>query len=212
MANKGDFSDFGTPNDRPKSKRALLCPFTASVLASPRFLTNLAIEPPLPTLPMPLKLGQPLPEISLKQKTDAGLVDVNLRRNVGKGKTVILFVPLAFTGVCTDELCKVTGLLDEYKKLGADVIAISVDSPFAQEAWAKQAGINLTLVSDFNRVALKAFKVKDTRVIPEKTGLLNVAKRSVFVADKAGNVIHSEVKRDPSSMPNFAKIKKAVEA
>ncbi len=161
---------------------------------------------------MPLKIGQPLPEISLKQKTDAGLVDVSLRRNVGKGKTVILFVPLAFTGVCTDELCKVTGLLDEYKKLGADVIAISVDSPFAQEAWAKQAGISLTLVSDFNRVALKAFKVKDTRVIPEKTGLLNVAKRSVFVADKAGNVIHSEVKRDPSSMPNFAKIKKAVEA
>ena len=161
---------------------------------------------------MPLKIGQPLPEISLKQKTDAGLVDVNLRRNVGKGKTVILFVPLAFTGVCTDELCKVTGLLDEYKKLGADVIAISVDSPFAQEAWAKQAGIGLTLASDFNRVALKAFKVKDTRVIPEKTGLLNVAKRSVFVADKAGNVIHSEVKRDPGSMPNFAKIKKAVEA
>ena len=75
-----------------------------------------------------------------------------------------------------------------------------------------RSGINLTLVSDFNRVALKAFKVKDTRVIPEKTGLLNVAKRSVFVADKAGNVIHSEVKRDPASMPNFAKIKKAVEA
>jgi peroxiredoxin len=166
---------------------------------------------------MPLKLGQPLPEITLKQGVlgadgKVGLVDVNLRRNVGKGKTVILFVPLAFTGVCTDELCKVTGLLDEYKKLGADVIAISVDSPFAQEAWAKQAGIGLTLASDFNRVALKAFKVKDTRVIPEKTGLLNVAKRSVFVADKAGNVIHSEVKRDPSSMPNFAKIKKAVEA
>ena len=125
---------------------------------------------------------------------------------------VILFVPLAFTGVCTDELCKVTGLLDEYKKLGADVIAISVDSPFAQEAWAKSASIGVTLASDFNRVAVKAFKVKDTRVIPEKTGLLNVAKRSVFVADKNGLVVHSEVKRDPSSMPNFAKIKKAVEA
>ena len=174
------------------------------------FLGFFSQEPPI--LPMPLKIGQPLPEITLKKFADGKLTDVSLRRNVGKGKTVILFVPLAFTGVCTDELCKVTGLLDEYTKLGADVIAISVDSPFAQEAWAKQAGINLTLVSDFNRVAVKAFKVKDTRVIPEKTGLLNVAKRSVFVADKAGNVIHSEVKRDPSSMPNFAKIKKAVEA
>jgi len=193
-------------------KKGHLWHFAASILASPCFFDKFRCRTPLPTQTMPLKLGQPLPEISLKQKTDAGLVDVSLRRNVGKGKTVILFVPLAFTGVCTDELCKVTGLLDEYKKLGADVIAISVDSPFAQEAWAKQAGINLTLVSDFNRVALKAFKVKDTRVIPEKTGLLNVAKRSVFVADKAGNVIHSEVKRDPASMPNFAKIKKAVEA
>ena len=67
---------------------------------------------------MPLKVGLPLPEITLKQKTDAGLVDVSLRRNVGKGKTIILFVPLAFTGTCTDELCKVSGLLDEYKKLG----------------------------------------------------------------------------------------------
>ena len=77
---------------------------------------------------MPLKIGQPLPEITLKQGVvgadgKVGLADVSLRRNVGKGKTVILFVPLAFTGVCTDELCKVTGLLDEYKKLGADVIA-----------------------------------------------------------------------------------------
>jgi peroxiredoxin len=162
---------------------------------------------------MPLKIGQPLPEISLKQFNPAGglPIDVSIRRNVGKGKTVILFFPLAFTGVCTDEMCKVSGLLDEYKSLNADVIAISVDSPFAQEAWAKANNITVTLLSDFNRVAVKAFKVKDTRVIPEKLGFLNVAKRSVFIADKNGNVIHSEVKRDPSSMPNFAKIRKAVE-
>ena len=71
---------------------------------------------------MPLKAGQPLPEITLKQGVlgadgKVGLADVSLRRNVGKGKTVILFVPLAFTGVCTDELCKVTGLLDELFEL-----------------------------------------------------------------------------------------------
>jgi peroxiredoxin len=160
---------------------------------------------------MPLKVGLPIPDITLKQKTEAGLVDVSLRRNVGKGKTIILFFPLAFTGTCTDELCKVTTHLNDYKALGADIIAISVDSPFSQEAWAKQHNIQVTLVSDFNRVAVKAFKVKDTRVIPEKLGLLNVAKRSVFVVDKAGNVVHSEVKRDPSTLPNFAKIRKAVE-
>ena len=161
---------------------------------------------------MPLKPGLPLPDLTLKSKTDAGLVDVKLRRNVGKGPTVILFFPLAFTGTCTDEMCKVTNDFESYKALGADVIAISVDSPFAQEAWAKMNQIGITIVSDFNRVAIKAFKVIDNKVIAEKTGLQKVAKRAVFVADKAGNVVHVEAKRDPSQLPNFAKVKRAIGA
>jgi peroxiredoxin len=161
---------------------------------------------------MPLKPGLPLPDLTLKSKTDAGLVDVKLRRNVGKGPTVILFFPLAFTGTCTDEMCKVTNDFESYKALGADVIAISVDSPFAQEAWAKMNQIGITVVSDFNRVAIKAFKVIDNKVIAEKTGLQKVAKRAVFVADKAGNVVHVEAKRDPSQLPNFAKVKRAIGA
>jgi peroxiredoxin len=161
---------------------------------------------------MPLKPGLPLPDLTLKSKTDAGLVDVKLRRNVGKGPTVILFFPLAFTGTCTDEMCKVTNDFESYKALGADVIAISVDSPFAQEAWAKMNQIGITVASDFNRVAIKAFKVIDNKVIAEKTGLQKVAKRAVFVADKAGNVVHVEAKRDPSQLPNFAKVKRAIGA
>lgn len=163
---------------------------------------------------MPLKPGQPLPELTLKSKTDAGLVDVKLRRNVGKGPTVILFFPLAFTGVCTDEMCKVTNDFDAYKSLGADVIAISVDNPFAQEAWAKQNNIGLTVASDMTLAAAKAFKVVDSKVIAEKLGVtkLKVSKRAVFVADKAGNVVHVEAKRDPSQLPNFAKIKRAIGA
>ena len=163
---------------------------------------------------MPLKPGQPLPELTLKSKTDGGLVDVNLRRNVGKGPTVILFFPLAFTGVCTDEMCKVTGELDTYKGLKADVIAISVDNPFAQEAWAKQNAIGLTVASDMSLAAIKAFKVVDSKVIAGKLGFpkLKVAKRAVFVADKAGNIVHVEAKRDPSQLPNFGKVRKAVGA
>lgn len=163
---------------------------------------------------MPLKKDQPLPEITLKAKTDAGLVDVNLRRNVGKGPTVILFFPLAFTGVCTDEMCKVTNDLAAYKSLGADVIAISVDSPFAQEAWSKQNALGITVASDMSLVAVKAFKVVDSKVIAEKLGFpkLKVAKRAVFVADKSGKIVHVEAKRDPSQLPNFAKVKRAVGA
>ena len=161
---------------------------------------------------MPLKPGQPLPDLTLKSKTDGGLVDVNLRRNVGKGPTVILFFPLAFTGVCTDEMCKVTGELDSYKGLKADVIAVSVDSPFAQEAWAKQNALGMTVASDMGLAAIKAFKVVDSKVIAGKIGFpkLKVAKRAVFVADKAGNIVHVEAKRDPSQLPNFGKVRKAV--
>lgn len=160
---------------------------------------------------MPLKPGQPLPDLVLKTKTDAGVVDVNLRRNVGKGPTVILFFPLAFTGVCTDEMCKVTADFDSYKSLGADVIAVSIDNPFAQEAWAKQNNIGLTVASDMNLAAVKAFKVVDSKVIAEKLKIakLKVAKRAVFVADKAGNIVHVEAKRDPSQLPNFAKVRRA---
>jgi peroxiredoxin len=60
--------------------------------------------------------------------------------------------------------------------------------------------------------AIKAFKVIDNKVIAEKTGLQKVAKRAVFVADKAGNVVHVEAKRDPSQLPNFAKVKRAIGA
>jgi peroxiredoxin len=109
-------------------------------------------------------------------------------------------------------MCKVTNDFESYKSLGADVIAISVDSPFAQEAWAKMNQIGITVVSDFNRVAIKAFKVIDNKVIAEKTGLQKVAKRAVFVADKAGNVVHVEAKRDPNQLPNFAKVKRAIGA
>jgi glutaredoxin-dependent peroxiredoxin len=161
---------------------------------------------------MPLKKDQPLPDITLKAKTEAGLVDVNLRRNVGKGPTVLLFFPLAFTGVCTDEMCKVTNELEAYKGLGADVIAISVDSPFAQEAWAKQNAIGLTVASDMSLAAIKAFKVVDSKVIADKLGFakLKVAKRAVFVADKSGKIVHVEAKRDPGQLPNFGKVRKAV--
>ena len=163
---------------------------------------------------MPLKPGQPLPELTLKSKTDGGLVDVNLRRNVGKGPTVILFFPLAFTGVCTDEMCKVTGDLETYKNLKADVIAISVDSPFAQEAWSKQNALGITVASDMSLAAIKAFKVVDSKVIAGKLGFpkLKVAKRAVFVADKAGNIVHVEAKRDPSQLPSFGKVRKAIGA
>src|SRR5579863_6069071 len=100
---------------------------------------------------MALSVGTKAPDFTLKSKQASGLVDVKLSNNLGKKNTVLLFFPLAFTGVCTTELCDVTAGLSQYTGMNADVIAVSVDSPFAQEAWAHKEEIRITLASDLNK-------------------------------------------------------------
>src|SRR5438093_5427871 len=100
---------------------------------------------------MAIAAGSKAPDLALKSKTATGLVDVELSENFGKKNTVLLFFPLAFTSVCTQEMCDVTSGLNAYTNLGADVIAVSVDSPFAQEAWAQKEKIALRLASDLNK-------------------------------------------------------------
>src|SRR5690554_461464 len=104
---------------------------------------------------MPIAVGSKAPDFTLKSKTADGLKDVKLSDNFGKKQTVLLFFPLAFTGVCTTEMCDLSTGLAGYESLGADVIAVSVDSPFAQEAWAQANKISVTLASDLNKETTK---------------------------------------------------------
>src|SRR5207249_6232083 len=108
---------------------------------------------------MAIPVGSNAPDFTLKSKQASGLVDVKLSNNFGKKNTVLLFFPLAFTGVCTQEMCDITAGLSQYSNLNADVIGVSVDSPFAQEAWAKQNNIGITLASDLNKTTAKAYGV-----------------------------------------------------
>ena len=89
---------------------------------------------------MAIPVGSKAPDFTLKSKTPVD-AEVKLSNNFGKKNTVLLFFPLAFTGVCTAELCDITSGLGAYASLGADVIAVSVDSPFAQQAWAQKEKI-----------------------------------------------------------------------
>src|SRR5436190_21672425 len=100
---------------------------------------------------MAIQVGSKAPDFLLKSKQASGLVDVKLSNNFGNKNTVLLFFPLAFTGVCTQEMCDITAGLNAYRGLNADVIAISVDSPFAQDAWAQKEKIAITLCSDLNK-------------------------------------------------------------
>src|SRR5258708_30140442 len=97
---------------------------------------------------MSLSVGTKAPDFSLKSKQASGLVDVKLSGNFGKKNTLLLFFPLAFTSVCTQEMCDITQGINAYTGLNPEAIAISVDSPFPQEAWAQNEKIGITLATD----------------------------------------------------------------
>jgi peroxiredoxin len=155
---------------------------------------------------MPIAVGTKAPDFTLKSKAADGLVDVKLSDRYTKKPTVLLFFPLAYTSVCTQELCETTAGLGAYEQLGAEVIAISVDSPFTQEAWAKANGIKLTIVSDLNKVVTKAYGV----LFPMLAGIGDTSARAAFVIGRDGIIKYAEQTATPKDLPNFAAIKAAL--
>ncbi len=152
---------------------------------------------------MPIAVGTKAPDFTLKSKDANGLVDVTLSANFGQKNTVVLFFPLAFTGVCTQEFCDITQGLGNYGDLGAAVVGVSVDSPFAQEAWAKKENITVQLVSDLDKSVTKAFGVE----FPGLAGIGLTSARAAFIVDKAGVVQYAEQTATPKDLPNFEAIK-----
>lgn len=157
---------------------------------------------------MALSVGTTAPDFTLKSAGKDGLVDISLSENFGKSPTVLLFFPLAFTGVCTQEMCDVTAGLGRYADLGAAVLAVSVDSPFAQEAWAKKESIGIPLLSDLNKQVIKAYDV----VFPGLAGIGDTAARAAFVIDKSGVIQYAEQTPSPKEIPDFDAIEAALKA
>lgn len=155
---------------------------------------------------MPIAVGSKAPDFTLKTKAADGLKDVKLSDNFGKKQTVLLFFPAAFTGVCTQEMCDITSGLNTYTSLDAEVYAISVDNAFAQEAWAKQHKIGLTILSDLNKQVTKAYDV----VFPMLAGIGDTSARAAFVIGKDGVVKYAEQTPTPKDLPNFAAVKAAL--
>ena len=148
---------------------------------------------------MSAQIGQDAPDFTLKN-TDRE--DVTLSSFRGKKNVVLLFVPFAFSGVCTNEVCSVRDNLSAYNTLNAEVIGISVDSPFAQKQWKDKENLNFTLVSDFNREVAKAYGAQYDNLM----GFQGVAKRAAFVVDKAGKVRYAEVLESAGNLPNFDQV------
>ena len=152
---------------------------------------------------MAIPVGSKAPDFTLKSKQVSGLVDVKLSDHFGKKNTVLLFFPLAFTSVCTQEMCDVTSGLNAYTGMNAEVIGVSVDSPFSQEAWAQKEKISVTLCSDLNKQTSEAYGT----LLPDLIGLGAVSARAAFVIDKQGVIQYSEQTPTPKELPNFKAIR-----
>jgi glutaredoxin-dependent peroxiredoxin len=157
---------------------------------------------------MSLAVGTKAPDFNLPTKTADGPKQVKLSDNFGKKNTLLLFFPMAFTGVCTTEMCDVSKGLNGYTDLNAAVYGISGDNPFAQEAWAQKEKISVPLLSDYEHKTAKAYGVAYDSFLPQvNLGMGGVPKRSAFVIDKNGVIQYAESSDDPKQLPSFEKIK-----
>ena len=154
---------------------------------------------------MSIQIGQSAPAFTLP---DSDKKMVSLADFKGQ-KVLLLFFPMAFTSVCTAELCGVRDGIAFYNKTEATVLGISVDSPFTLAKFKEDQNYNFPLLSDFNKTTATAYgALYETFVL----GLQGVAKRSAFVIDRDGAVQYAEVLESAGDVPNFDAIQAALTA
>ena len=148
-------------------------------------------------------VGQQAPDFTLHEVFGEDPVTLSAHRGQ---PVVLMFVPLAFSGTCTQELCHVGEHWSVWGDLGARIYGISIDSPFVNRKWRDDMGVPFPILSDFNKTAASAYGVLEQDFF----GLQGVAKRSVFVVDGAGAISFSWVSDDPGVLPPFDEIIEAV--
>ncbi len=154
---------------------------------------------------MKIEIGQKAPSFSLydSQKNKVALEDFS-------GKNVlILFFPLAFTSVCTKELCAIRDNMAMYNEANAQVIGISVDSLYTLNKYKEEQQFNFPLLSDFNKTVSEQF---DSLYTTFGFGMKGVSKRSAFIVDKKGIILYAEVLENAGDLPDFKSINQVLES
>jgi peroxiredoxin len=131
---------------------------------------------------------------------------VTLSEQLKKGPVVLAFMPAAFSGTCTTEMCTFRDSSSELEKLNAQVLGITVDTFFALGAWKKAEKLSETLLSDFNKDVTRSYGVLN----PDMIGMKDIAKRATFVIDRNGVVRYKEVLEDARNEPDYGKVKSAL--
>ena len=147
-----------------------------------------------------LDIGQMVPDFRLR---GPGGQRVSLSEYRGKKNVVVVFFPLAFSPVCSHQLPDIEKGMRRFEALGSVVLGVSVDSHYANQAFARSLGISFPLLSDFDRAASQAWGV----LIPEKLH----SGRAVFVVDQQGRLADREVSPTTAEIPSNAAVLAALE-
>ena len=152
---------------------------------------------------MSIQPGQPAPQFTL---VSSELKEVSLSDFKGK-KVILHFFPMAFTGVCTTQLCTMRDNFGYYEGLNAQILAISVDSPFTLAQFKKENNYQFPLLSDFNKEVSTAYGAIYEQFV---FGLKGVSRRAAFVIDEDQNIAYAEVLEEAGNLPDFNAIAEAV--
>lgn len=152
---------------------------------------------------MAIAVGQEAPSFKLfnSDKKPVGLEDFR-----GK-KVLMLFFPLAFSSVCTAELCSIRDNIARYNEVDAEVVGVSVDSVYVLKKFKEDQQLNFMLISDFNKTLSRSFDVLYETFGYEMQG---VSKRAAFIIDKEGIIRYSEECASPADLPDFEKIQEVL--
>jgi len=153
---------------------------------------------------MAVKVGDKAPDFTL---ADTNLSKISLTNFAGK-KVILAFFPGAFTGVCTKEICTLRDSMTNFNSMNVQVVAISVDSPFANKGFSNTNNLAFPVLSDYSRKVCEQY----AGLVHNFAGLegYSVSNRSVFVVDKAGVVRYSWITENPGVEPPYDEINKAL--
>ena len=129
-----------------------------------------------------VQVGDEAPDFELKDSTRQ---PVRLSDYRGKKAVVLVFYPFAFSGICTGELCSIRDRIEDFRSDDVETLAVSVDAPFALQAFGEQEGYDFPLLADFwpHGEVSRSYGVFNEAV--------GAAERGTFVIDRDGIVVYS---------------------
>ena len=155
---------------------------------------------------MPLPVGSQAPDFALR--VDPKGDPFRLGDYLGKRRVVLMFFPFAYSSTCTEQMCYVAENYPDWEALDAEVIGVSIDSPYVNQKFAADFKVPFPIASDFNKDVSAAYDA----LFEELNGWRGVTRRVVYVIGRDGTIAYAWEGEHPGVMPDFQEILSAVEA